>query len=382
METPKFTQEQKPEKSVDDESIYDRLTHESFSDLTKELRTVFKEKAEHIKPSDVLSVYERSERFFGPSEIDQREQHKYRSCFFDVLPEHFRALDLSPVAPIGTNVSVTNLSQDVLCTTIRQSEVQGDPTTALALEASKQRKYKSISKKTILESVDLATASRVLRMQNFDESKGYMQHYNLFGLYSAGRDVPGLSFVEKTTIDHIFIWLNLIQQLEMEGLVRNSGVEVKISDIRIIDSLIRTLNVSQKEINKNVLNDDWDLFENYAVDLPSEVQSISEIPAVALVKYGIKNAVDNMAYKEHSMIQRMRDFYPEVKFSIELNRKGGLGYYNNLCFNVFVKKVDDDSPVLVAGGGSVDWSSKLLGNAKERGYSSGFGPEFVQKILS
>ncbi|QQS61462.1 MAG: hypothetical protein IPN70_00805 [Candidatus Moraniibacteriota bacterium] len=77
----------------------------------------------------------------------------------------------------------------------------------------------------------------------------------------------------------------------------------------------------------------------------------------------------------------MRSFSPEVNFVIELNRKGGLGYYNDLCFNIFVKK-DDDSPVLVAGGGSVDWSSKLLGNAKEKSISSGFGPEFVQKILS
>ncbi|MDB9944423.1 hypothetical protein OAD26_00280 [bacterium] len=379
METPKFTK--KIEASMGIEGLEEKLTEAPLSELTSILRSSFKERAESVNPADVLKEYRNKKEFFGPSEIDQREQEKYRAAFFDILPENIQSLELSPVAPFGTNSSISNLSQDLMCTTIRRSEVQGDPTTALALEASEQRRQKLLSKETVDEEVRLATATRILRMQEFDKERGYMQHYNLYGLYSSGRDIPGLLFGEQASIEHISLWLNLLNKLKDEGLLKSEGTKVYISDIKILEKLVDTLDIPRDEINQNVLNEDWDMFQDYGIGLPSEIESIADIPVEELEKYGIGESVKNISFLENTILRTLRASYPEVDFKIQLNRKGGLGYYSNLCFNVYAKD-ESGQDILVAGGGSVDWSSKLLGNTKEKGFSSGFGPEYVQKLLS
>ncbi len=54
-------------------------------------------------------------------------------------------------------------------------------------------------------------------------------------------------------------------------------------------------------------------------------------------------------------------------------RESGRAYYRDLCFKVFADR--GGSALEVGDGGFVDWTAKLLGNAKERMLISGFGIE-------
>jgi hypothetical protein len=46
-------------------------------------------------------------------------------------------------------------------------------------------------------------------------------------------------------------------------------------------------------------------------------------------------------------------------------REAGLGYYRDLCFHISARD-HGEAAIQLADGGSVDWTQKMLGNAKER----------------
>lgn len=378
MPPPKFTQQ--IEDSIGVPGLSKKLTDAPLSEVNSVLLRSFKERADVTDPVQVFKEYSAKPEFFKPGQLDQREQHKYKTCFFGVLPEDVPCLDLSPVVPFGANSTVTNLSQDVMCTTIRGSEVQGDPTTGLAIEASERRRLRLLNKDTVNDEIRLATSQRILRMQRYDKTKGYMQHYNLFGLCSAGRDKPGLLFSEHAIVDHVSTWLDLVSKLQESELGDFSDIEVKISDMKMIEKLVQNLSLSRDTINKNSQNENWDFFKEFGIDLPSEVQSISDIPTGKLQELGVVDALKNLAFFEGTIFALLRQKYPNIKFTMELNRRTGLGYYDNLCFNLFAKNRDGHN-ILLSAGGAVGWTAKFLNNQKEKTFASGFGSEFIQKLF-
>lgn len=64
---------------------------------------------------------------------------------------------------------------------------------------------------------------------------------------------------------------------------------------------------------------------------------------------------------------------PSERIRFDPDRKGGRGYYDDVCFKVHV--VGKGEPFEVADGGFVDWTQKLLGNRKERLLIGGLGVE-------
>ena len=281
------------------------------------------------------------------------------------------------INPLGTNSRITFLSQNMILSTIKNSEVCGDPTTALTLEACKRRKELTMKNK-INEEVNLATVQKVLRMQKFDTSKGYMQHFDLFGLVSSGRKQKNRRFDVDKIYEHIEIWLKLCDKLKKKNF--NLGkIEVGITDIDFVEHLVRNNYIERKVINENSFNE-FDLFKEEKIDIPKKIKGFGDLSNDQCQKYKLdflKKKIDEM---ENNFIKKLSKKYKDVNFYIEMDRKGGLGYYNGLCFHIYSNNGGKIVPL--CDGGVTDWNEKLLSDKKEISITSGFGAELVLKLFS
>ncbi len=112
------------------------------------------------------------------------------------LPAEFELLMLAPLAPLGTHSALGPVSQDKVVTAMRACEAAADPTNALALEAAVRR----ISAPDA--PVRLAAIQRVVRAQH-TERAGYLAHFSLLGLVTAGRDDGGHRFEREAVAEHV-----------------------------------------------------------------------------------------------------------------------------------------------------------------------------------
>ena len=65
---------------------------------------------------------------------------------------------------------------------------------------------------------------------------------------------------------------------------------------------------------------------------------------------------------------------PGVAFEFDQSRTSGRGYYTEVCFKIHARRGSGEWLEL-GDGGAVDWSAKLLSNAKERLFISGISSE-------
>lgn len=356
------------------------LAKQRMSELSSVLIKSFRERSETTNPSEVLDEYKSKPEFYGPSDLDQRDIHNFNSNFYSVLPLDFAALDLSPIEPLGLNSTLSKLSQDLTLATIRGSEVLSDPTSAMAIEAAKRRRAMIMNSEDKNKSIKLASCSRILRMQPFDKNKGYMQHYSAFALCSAGRDNSKRLFSEEALTEHLTVWLDMVTKLNNEkgGLFKD--IEVKISDVRIMEKLISILGLSRSEINKNSLNEEWDMFKENSVDFPAEVATTLDVPHSLIKHFDLTRVMPMLMQIEYVILPPLKEKFPNVSFSFDFNRKAGLGYYQDLCFHVFAKN-NEGRTIQLSDGGTVDWVAKFLASDKERTFTSGFGSELIQRLF-
>ena len=92
----------------------------------------------------------------------------------------------------------------------------------------------------------------------------------------------------------------------------------------------------------------------------------SEVPRT-LVRWGI--------------VDKLQSSHKGVKTGFDQDRKQGRGYYAELCFKIFVTSSEGKEQELVDGG-DVDWTQKLLNNAKERLVISGCGSERLRELFA
>jgi len=158
------------------------------------------------------------------------------------------------------------------------------------------------------------------------------------------------------------------------------NISVNLSDIKVLEQLITTLLIPREEINKNSLNEDFDFFKEFNIDLPREVASMQEIETEIFERHGLGNMISYLVALEQQILQPLREKYPEVHFCFDFARKAGLGYYQKACFHIFASNSEGRN-IQLADGGSVDWLEKLLSSKKERAITSGFGAELIQKLF-
>lgn len=181
------------QQAIGGAEVVERLAGLSGSDFITLMLAVARRRAEAQTPVTVLRRY-RSDRFVQPGTTPWPDLRRAEGMLVAGLPAEFELLTLAPVVPLGTHSALGPVSQDKVISAMRGCEVAADPTNALALEAAARRTtYRDAP-------VRLAAIQRVVRAQPIPA--GYLAHFSMLGLVTAGRDDGGHRFEREAVVEH------------------------------------------------------------------------------------------------------------------------------------------------------------------------------------
>ncbi len=292
------------------EILTERLTP---TDLQSLLLEVYKARAGQVSPSNLLERYERN-RFVKPSQAHPRKLLEFDRTAFELSAPRFEPIELSPVSPLGTISSVSNLSQNNALATIRGTEVVSDSTNLLALECAVRRRAALKKAATKNEVVRLCASHRLVRTQR-SPNPSMLAHFRLFALCSAGRDEGDYRFETRELKEHIRIYLALLSTLKTEGYA------IQRCRVALTDFNDRRLESLQNEVISSLAAD-----------------------------------------------------FTDTLFEFAQERITGRGYYETACFHIFVENAQGEESQ-ICDGGITAWTQLLLNNRKERTMISGMGSE-------
>jgi hypothetical protein len=175
--------------------VVDRLASLSGSDFTSVMLAVARRRAAQETPAGLLRRY-RSDRFVQPGGTRWGALRAAEDHLATHLPPGTELLTLPPLVPLGTHAVLGPMSQDKVVSTLRATEVAADPTNALALEAALRRRADGTH-----GAVRLAAFQRVVRAPK--PPPGYLPHFSLLGLVTAGRDDGGHRFEREVLAEHV-----------------------------------------------------------------------------------------------------------------------------------------------------------------------------------
>jgi hypothetical protein len=179
------------------------------NELWSLLLTVLEARAARRSPAMVRQQWEH-DRFVQPAAIDQRTLNHLDSHLLAAASD-FEALELSPVAPLGSCASVALTSQNRIVSTARGTEVVSDPTNVLALECARRLRAAPDAV------VKLATSHRCLRAQPVPKRPGFAQHFRMFCLASAGHEQKDHGLLTGALLEHVRTHIAALDRLEKNG---------------------------------------------------------------------------------------------------------------------------------------------------------------------
>jgi hypothetical protein len=83
---------------------------------------------------------------------------------------------------------------------------------------------------------------------------------------------------------------------------------------------------------------------------------------------------------QSDVVDKLQSSHKGVMIAFDQDRKQGRGYYGQLCFKILAISSERREHELVDGG-DVNWTQKLLNNAKERLVISGCGSERLCELF-
>jgi hypothetical protein len=170
---------------------------------------VMEQRASQRTPAALLEQWGQ-DRFVQPCEIDQRTLNQLDAELLAAATQ-FEALELAPLAPLGT-CSVTALtSQNRIVSTAGGTEVVSDPTNVLALESVRRLRADPGAE------IKLATSHRCTRAQSFPDQPGFAAHFRIFCLTSAAHERKSHAFVTAALVEHIRTHWTALGRLEQHG---------------------------------------------------------------------------------------------------------------------------------------------------------------------
>ncbi len=283
------------------------------SDLQSLLLEVYSLRAQRRAPSEVLADYE-ANRFVRPSFVSPARLLEWDRVAFSQLPAKCESIELSPVCPLGTCSAIAGVSQNWAISTARNTEVVSDSTNVLALEAALRRRLLLRSDPRSNKMIHLAASHRLLRAQHYHDPK-LIPHFRLFVLCSAGRDTGGFQFELDALALHIRFYLSALRAF----LGQSPHLRVSLT----VDGSIH-------------------------------------VPA---------GSIDGL-------FAGIGEKFDRVECTLDASGQSSRPYYDGLRFKIYAEAPPGRELELVDGG-SVDWTQRLLSDAKERLIISGIGSERV-----
>src|SRR2546422_2420585 len=288
------------------------------TDLQSLLLEVHGRRAKKRDPKELIKAHI-SNRFTRPSTASPIRLLEWDRIAFSRLPKVFQPIELSPVCPLGTISVLSPISQDWTVSTIRNTEVVADSTNVIAIECAVRRREQKSFSSGKAANIHLAASHRLLRGQKFGVGPGTRQHFRVFTLCSAGRDPGNLRFETETVGLHIGFYLLALKKF----LGTKTALRVAISDF------------GSKAARPPVLS---------------------------------------------GVVEQLQSAHKKVRIGIDRDRKQGRGYYDEVIFKIFATSSKGHKEELVDGG-DVNWTQKLLNNAKERLIISGCGSERACELI-
>jgi hypothetical protein len=291
-----------------------------------------------------------------PSGVDARVLNRFDGIAFETAVE-FEALELSPVCPLGLEHRLGGQHQNNILSTIRNVEMLGDSTPALALECALLRVDPAARSTT----VRLCASQRVVRLQPFDV-EGFTAHFRLFALVSAGRDSGWLTFECIHLVEHVRFYLALFERLNSAGFAIGPS-RVEISDTAVTTEYLAANGVDLDAIRERVRAHRIGSSETFLREA-----NIAAAPPEAPTALA-------------ALLNNLQREFPGTSFRFDPLRLEGLAYYSGPCFRIS-PRAPDGNHYPVVDGGFTDWTARLLNNRKERLLTSGIGSEFVCKAYA
>jgi hypothetical protein len=178
------------------------------SELWSLLLGVAEQRAARRSAAQVQQQWER-DRFVRPAYVDQRTLNRLDSHLL-AAASGFEALELSPLAPLGSCSAIALASQNKVVSTVRGTEVVSDPTNLLALESARRLRKNG-------QTVRLTTNHRCVRAQAVPNQAGYAAHFRLFCITTAGHERKDRAFLVESLSEHIQTHLSALNRLEQHG---------------------------------------------------------------------------------------------------------------------------------------------------------------------
>jgi len=349
----------------------------SASDLQSLLLSVYRNRVRALREPEVLARA-RQNPLAAPSSVDARLLHTFDRAAFTAA-EAFDAIDLSPACPVGTTSVLGGIDQNNVLTTIRNVEVLGDSTPALALECAHRRLDRAC--RAAQAPVRLCSSHRVVRLQPFD-FPGFTPHFRLFGLVSAGRDSGSNAFEVQHFAEHLRFYLRLFRELNALGFSLADPL-VEISDLSITGALLESAGISREEIRAavraHIHGGSARFLAERGISLPAEIiDPVKELEPLT-AKHGLESQLTRLELMRSQVFEPLQSEHPEARFRFNFARMEGLGYYTGLCLRVS-PLAPDGRHYAVTDGGVTDWTARLLQDKKERLLTSGIGSEMVCRL--
>jgi hypothetical protein len=187
-------------------ALFERLP---ASEVWSLLLEVMDRRAKQRSPADLARQWER-DGFTRPAAIDQRTLNTLDAHLL-AAASAFEALELSPLAPLGSCSVMAPGSQNKIVSALRGSEVVADPTNVFALECA--RRLRADPDRV----VRLATCHRCVRAQEVPKRPGFSQHFRIFCLATSGRERQDHGLLVDALVEHIATHLHALDRLEQHG---------------------------------------------------------------------------------------------------------------------------------------------------------------------
>lgn len=342
---------QRIERELGVTGLVDALAHRlPASDLRSLLMEVYRTRTEGVKESGLREQFAR-DPLMAPSAAGARELLALDAIAFQAAAD-FTALDLSPVCPFAASSILGGTSQNNILTAVRNAEVLGDSTIAMALEAARRRASGEV--------VRLCASQRVVRLQPFDVA-GFSPHFRLFAMVTAGRDTGSLHFETDHLLEHVRVYLQMFRLLNTAGFTIQCPL-VEFTDIEAVERALGAAGVTAEEIRAAIrahwLGGSHRFLAGRGIKLPGDARH----PLL-----------------EEKVIAPLRAEFPEAGFRVNAQRLEGLGYYHSFALRISPQALDG-ARYPVVDGGFTAWTARLLGNRKERLLVSGAGSEFLCNV--
>ena len=261
----------------------------------------------------MLKQYEHN-RFVQPAAADPCQQLEFDRLAYSLLPADVEVMELSPVAPLGSNSVVATIDQNNVVTTIRNTEVSSDCTNVMALECAKRRQHMAKHNPQAKDRVKLCTSQRLVRAQVFSGPATFA-HFRVLALCTAGQDEGKRKFETESLEEHIDFYIRLTRACQAAGYT-----------------------VGRIMVNLTAFDERWQALLNTNV------------------------------------LEKLSARYPSVDFAFDQTREAGRGYYYGAGFQVNITHSSGEV-YFIADGGFTNWTQQYLSNRKERLLISGFGSE-------